>query len=103
MQLKEIRERKQKAGVTYLRYSTAVLSFMHRAVGYTGEERLERLYQNIHPNYQWLNRCCNIRTTRDLLLEATVFEDIQKRQETVTTVARGALLITRGALRGVGW
>jgi len=49
----EIRERKQKTGEPYLRYSTAVLSLMRRAGGYSEEERVERLYQNMHPEYQW--------------------------------------------------
>jgi len=79
----EIRERKQKSGEAYLRYSTAVLSLMRRAGGYTEEDRVDRLYQNMHPDYQWRIRRRDVHTTRDLLLEATEFEDIQKRQKTV--------------------
>jgi len=80
----EIRERKQKTGEASLRYSTAVLSLMRRAGGYTEEERVERLYQNMHPDYQWRIRRRDVRTTRDLLLEATEFEDLQRRQKTAT-------------------
>jgi len=96
----EIRDRKQKAGEAYLRYSTAVLSLMRRAGGYTEEERVERLYQNMHPDYQWRIRRRDVRTTRDLLLEATEFEDIQKRQKTATAerpVARDAPITATAA------
>jgi len=48
----EIWERKQKARETYLRYSTAVLALMRQAGGYSKKERVERLYQNMHPDYR---------------------------------------------------
>jgi len=35
----------------------------------------------MHPDYQWHIRRRDIRITRDLLLETTEFEDIQKRQK----------------------
>jgi len=72
----EIREQKEKTREAYLRYSTAVPSLMRRAGGYTEEEQVERFYQNMHPDYQWRIRRRDVRTTRDLLLEATEFEDI---------------------------
>jgi len=36
----------------------------------------------MHPDYQWRIRRRDVRTTCDFLLEATEFEDIQKRQKT---------------------
>lgn len=89
MQLRnEIRDRVHKTGETYLKYATSVLSLMRRAGGYSEEEKVEQLYHNLHPEYQWRIRRRDIRTTRDLLTEATECEMIQKRMR-ADAIAKG--------------
>lgn len=92
MQLRnEIRDRTQKRGEAYLKYATEVLSLMRRAGGYSEEEKVEQLYHNLHPEYQWRIRRRDVRTTRELMLEATECEQIQKRlksEPTAKTTAR---------------
>ncbi|XP_011707937.1 PREDICTED: uncharacterized protein K02A2.6-like [Wasmannia auropunctata] len=79
--MNEIRERVHKPGEPYLKYATAVIALMRRAGGFSEEEQVEQLYQNLHPDYQWRIRRRDIFTKRDLLEEATELEQIQSRQK----------------------
>ncbi|XP_070071125.1 activity-regulated cytoskeleton-associated protein-like [Drosophila takahashii] len=51
----EIRTRHQRPGETFKQYLVKIRLMMHRA-GYNSEQELERIYENLQPDYMLFNR-----------------------------------------------
>lgn len=77
---REIQGRRQKEGEPFTRYLTDVLTKMRRASGYKSLERIEQIYENMHPEYKLYVRLADITSMQKLTSLATEYEQILKEK-----------------------
>ena len=86
----EIRDRVQKEGEPYIKYATHILALMRRAGGYSTEEQVEQLYENLHPDYQNRIWRSDVRSPRELQQRASEFERLQQNRRKRATAKTAA-------------
>lgn len=77
---KEIQSRFQQPDEPFGKYATAMLTSMRRAGGFTAEDRLEKLYDNMSPAYKLYVRLDDLTSVNDLSARAAEFEAIEKQR-----------------------
>jgi len=75
--VRKIQERLQTADETYRKFATELTTMMRRAGGYTPEEQLDMLYENMHPRYIKFIPRERLYRTGDLLRRADEIEDLE--------------------------
>lgn len=58
-----------------------MMTLMRRAGGYSREEQLDLVYENMHPTYKHYIRIDDIRNMAELQARATEYEDIIQEQK----------------------
>lgn len=76
----QIRARMQKPGELFKDYSTALLTLFRRGKRVSDKDQLERLYNNMLPDYKLYARRDTFKTLKDLSILAAEFEKIRKEQ-----------------------
>jgi len=91
---REIMGRHQASGEEFTRYSAVMMTLMRRAGGFSREEQLELIYENMHSEYKTYVRVDDVRSIAELQSRAKEFEDIErekreikKREKPTPTVA----------------
>jgi len=74
----EIEGRRQLTGETFDKYATAMLTMMRRAGGYTKQDQLEQLYENMNPDYQIYIRPNEATSIVELSSRAAQYEKVKK-------------------------
>ena len=77
---RELLERRQKAGEKFAQYATVMMTLMRRAGGFSPAEQLERIYDNMHPEYKIYVRIDDVHNVAELQMRATEFEDIESQR-----------------------
>lgn len=92
---REIQERRQGSDELFQKYATALLTLMRRAGGYTANDRLLRIHDNMHPDYKLYVRLDDLNGIADLGARATEYEAIERerrdRKKERTTDASSAV------------
>ncbi|XP_024879264.1 uncharacterized protein LOC112459414 [Temnothorax curvispinosus] len=76
---REIQGRFQKPEEPFHKYATALLTSMRRAGGYSADDQLERLYDNMSPGYKYYIRLDDITSLGDLHARAAEYEAIEEQ------------------------
>ncbi|EFN68998.1 hypothetical protein EAG_02564, partial [Camponotus floridanus] len=63
---REILGKRQKTGEKFAQYVTSMMTLMRRAGGYSREEQLELIYDNMNPAYKYYLRIDDIRSIVEL-------------------------------------
>ncbi|EFN73159.1 hypothetical protein EAG_10222, partial [Camponotus floridanus] len=71
---REIMGRHQASGEEFARYSTVMMTLMRRAGGFSREEQLDVVYENMHPEYKAYVRVDDVRSLAELQFRAKEFE-----------------------------
>lgn len=90
---REVQGRIQRPGKTYQKFSTNLATIMRRAGGYSREEQLDILYENMIPRYQLYIPRKSVDSPGELLRCATDIECIEARstvQQTATRIPAAA-------------
>jgi len=77
---REIMGRHQTSGEEFTRYSTVMMTLMRRAGGFSREEQLDLIYENMHPEYKAYVRVDDVRSIAELQSRAKEFEDIEREK-----------------------
>ena len=77
---REIAERRQKINETFAQYVTVMMTLMRRAGGFTYEEQLDRIYENMHPDYKLYIRISDVTSINDLQARASEYKDIERER-----------------------
>jgi len=77
----EILGRYQKQGEAFTSYSTALLTMMRRAGGYSEADQLDQIYENLDPELQLHIRREEVKTFDDLSSRVAHIEAIQRRRK----------------------
>lgn len=77
---REIMGRHQAGGEEFTRYSTVMMTLMRRAGGFSREEQLELIYDNMHPEYKTYVRVDEVHSIAELQLRAKEYEDIEREK-----------------------
>jgi hypothetical protein len=83
----EILNRYQQPGEAFNTYSTALLTLMRRAGGYSEAKKLDQLYENLDPELQLYVRREEIQTIDDLSHRVAHIEAIHRRKQERRTEA----------------
>jgi len=78
--VREIQGRMQRPDEPFQKYATAMLTNMRRAGGFSQEEQIDRLYENMHPEYKLYVRLDDISNLSELSARATEYETIEKQR-----------------------
>lgn len=81
---REATSRQQLPGKTYVKYSTALLTFTRRTGGFSDAAVLDLLIENLDPEYRLYIRPQNVTNIRELADRTAEYEEIvasQKRRE----------------------
>lgn len=78
---REIMGRHQKSTEKFAPYVTVMMTLMRRAGGYSREEQLDLVYENMHPAYKHYIRIDDVRNMAELQARATEYEDIIQEQK----------------------
>ena len=78
---REIMERRQKPGENFASYATVMMTLMRRAGGFPRPEQLERIYDNMNPEYKVYVRIDDICSIAELQERAAEFEDIERQRK----------------------
>ncbi|KMQ85218.1 reverse ribonuclease integrase, partial [Lasius niger] len=80
---REAADRRQKPGEKFAKYATDLLILMRRAGGFTRGEQLDRLYDNMNPEYKLYVRYDEAASLAELQARASEYEEIeQQRRDT---------------------
>ena len=80
---REAADRRQKPGEKFAKYATDLLTLMRRAGGFTRGEQLDRLYDNMNPEYKLYVRYDEAASLAELQARASEYEEIeQQRRDT---------------------
>jgi len=77
---REIAGRRQNPGEKFAKYATDILTLMRRAGNYSRDEQLDRVYENMHPEYKIYVRYDDATSLAELQTRATEFEDIEQQR-----------------------
>lgn len=77
---REILSRTQKPNEQFKAYATEILTKMRRAGGFPADEQVERLYENMSPDYKIYIRRGDVRTVGELSTLAAEFEAIEQQR-----------------------
>lgn len=81
MRLKnEIQERRQLPDEPFDKYATALLTLIRRAGGFSADDKIERLYENLRMEYKMYVRSEEITDISDLTARAREFEKLKRAQ-----------------------
>ena len=85
---REVTDRRQKPGEKFAKYATELLTLMRRAGGITREEQIERVYENMQPEYKIYVRYDEAASLAELQARASEYEDIERQRQEVRKAAR---------------
>lgn len=77
---REIQERRQLPDESFDKYATALLTIMRRAGGFSTDDKVDRLYENLRAEYKLYIRFEEITDVHDLTARAREFEEIKRAQ-----------------------
>ncbi|KMQ86825.1 reverse ribonuclease integrase [Lasius niger] len=77
---REITDRRQRSGEAFNKYATEMLTLMRRAGGFNREEQVDRLYENMSPDYKMYVRYDDATSISELQARAADFEHIEKQR-----------------------
>ncbi|KMQ88438.1 reverse ribonuclease integrase, partial [Lasius niger] len=77
----EIADRRQKTNEKFAKYATEILTLMRRAGNYSRDEQLDRVYENMHPEYKIYVRYDDATNLAELQARAAEFEDIEQQRQ----------------------
>ena len=83
--VREIQGRTQRADEPFQKYATAMLTNMRRAGKFSPEEQLDRLYENMNPEYKLYIRLDDLTSLSDLSDRAAEYEAIEKQRRELRT------------------
>jgi len=78
--VREIQGRMQRPDEPFQKYATAMLTNMRRAGGFSQEDQIDRLYENMHPEYKLYVRLDDISSLSELSARAAEYEAIEKQR-----------------------
>ncbi|KMQ88444.1 reverse ribonuclease integrase, partial [Lasius niger] len=78
---REIADRRQKTSEKFAKYATEILTLMRRAGNYSRDEQLDRVYENMHPEYKIYVRYDDATSLAELQARAAEFEDIEQQRQ----------------------
>lgn len=100
---REVADRRQKPGELFAKYATDLLTLMRRAGGFIRDEQIERLYDNMHPEYKIYVRYDEATSVAELQSRAAEYEEIEQQRREIrkadrpdTTKATVAAAYNRG-------
>jgi len=76
----EIQGRMQHPDESFHKYATAMLTNMHRAGDFSQEDLIDRLYENMHPEYKLYVRLDDVSSLGDLSIRAAEYEAIERQR-----------------------
>ncbi|KMQ86043.1 hypothetical protein RF55_15088, partial [Lasius niger] len=76
---REIADRRQKANEKFAKYATEILTLMRRAGNYSRDEQLDRVYENMHPEYKIYVHYDDGTNLAELQARVAEFEDIEQQ------------------------
>ncbi|KMQ92284.1 hypothetical protein RF55_7755 [Lasius niger] len=77
---REAADRRQKPGESFAKYATDLLTLMRRAGGFIRSEQLDRLYENMHPDYKIYVRYDEATSVAELQARANEYEEIERQR-----------------------
>lgn len=77
---REILGRQQKQNEPFKTFATELLTKMRRAGGFSTEDKLERLYENMSPEYKLYVRRRDVRSISELTTLAAEYEEIEQQK-----------------------
>ncbi|KMQ85100.1 hypothetical protein RF55_16555 [Lasius niger] len=80
---REAADRRQKPGESFNKYATDLLTLMRRAGGFTRSKQLDRLYENMHPDYKVYVRYDEATSVAELQARAAEYEEIERQRRDV--------------------
>ncbi|EFN68938.1 hypothetical protein EAG_02677, partial [Camponotus floridanus] len=78
---REILAKRQKINEKFAQFVTGMMTLMRRAGGYSREEQLELVYDNMNPAYKHYVRIDDVRSIAELQARASEYEDILTEQK----------------------
>lgn len=78
---REITSRHQQSAEKFAQYVTVMMTLMRRAGGYSRDEQLEIIYDNMNPAYKHYVRIDDVRSITELQARAAEYEDIVQEQK----------------------
>ncbi|KMQ83460.1 hypothetical protein RF55_19996, partial [Lasius niger] len=85
---REVTDRRQKPGEKFAKYATDLLTLMRRAGGFTRDEQIERVYENMQPEYKIYVRYDEAASLAELQARASEYEDIERQRQETRKAAR---------------
>lgn len=76
----ELRNRLQKENEPYQKYELDMITLMRRAGGFSEDEQLLQLYDNMHPSYKLYVRIDDLNNVQNLRHRATEYENVGRRR-----------------------
>jgi len=78
--VREIQGHMQRPDEPFHKYATAMLTNMRRAGGFSQEDQIDRLYENMSPEYKLYVRLDDISSLSELSAQAAEYEAIEKQR-----------------------
>jgi len=78
-------DRHQKSAKKFAQYVTVMMTLMRRAGGYSREEQLDLVYENMNPAYKHYVRIDDVGSIAELQTRAVEYEDIIQEGGTETS------------------
>lgn len=77
---REIQERRQLPDEPFDKYATAILTMIRRAGGFSADDKVDRIYENLRVEYKMYIRSEDIADISDLTTRAREFEELKRAQ-----------------------
>ncbi|KMQ84833.1 hypothetical protein RF55_17040 [Lasius niger] len=87
---REITDRRQRPGEAFAKYATEMLTLMRRSGGFSRDEQVDRLYENMSPEYKFYVRYDDATSVAELQARAADYEEIESQRREHARAARKA-------------